>query len=146
MTRVAILATLALLLGAARVPAQDVCPEGRPVTGDLGIERYRCVGGACEIWSRTQAGRAHVFTTEPRVDQLDPAGEAAGKLEVGDVIVAVDDLLITTAAAGRRLASLEPGRPVRLWIRRDGREVRLTVTPVPGCGPSGLSVRIPGVE
>lgn len=132
-----------VLVGSA--VAQE-CPEGRPITGDLGIDRYRCIGGACEIWVRTPLGLGHVFTTEPRIDELDPRGPAAGQLRVGDVLVAVDDLLITTAAAGRRLASLVPGRAVRLWIRRDGRDREIELTPVPGCGPHGLSVRIPGIE
>lgn len=133
------------LVLASASEAQTTCPEGRPVTGDLGIDRYRCIGGACEIWTQTPRGLAHVFTTEPRVDALTPDGPGAGRLERGDVLVAVDDLLITTPAAGRRLASLEPGRPVRLWIRREGSDLQIEVVPVPGCGPSGLSVRIPGL-
>lgn len=140
-----------LLLALAALLAPDVafaqrCSEAQFSTGDPGIDRYLCVGGACEIWVETPLGLAHRFTTEPRIARLAPGSPAADRLEVGDVLVAVDDLLITTPAAGRRLANLEPGRPVRLWIRRDGRDLRLTVTPPPGCGPGGLSVRIPGAE
>lgn len=137
---------LALVLAAPVAAVAQTCPEGRPATGDLGIDRYLCVGGACDIWRRTPDGLAHRFTTEPRIARLDADNPVAGRLEVGDVLVAVDETLITTPAAGRHLANLEPGRPVALWIRRDGREVRLTVTPPAGCGPSGLSVRIPGAE
>lgn len=140
-----VLAALAVVALASPGLAQRSCPEGRPLAGDPGIDRYRCVGGACEIWTRSEAGLAHVFTTEPRIDRVDPDGAAAGRLEVGDVLVAIDDLLITTGAAGRRLANLEPGVPIRLWIRRDGRDLRLELVPRPGCGPRGLSVRIPGV-
>lgn len=140
-----LLAIAAWTLGPATMAsAQETCPEGRPLTGDLGIERYRCVGGACEIWTRTASGPAHVFTTEPRIDQLDPDGAAADRLEPGDTLVAIDDLLITTPAAGRRLARLEPGVSVRLWVRRDGRDLRFEVSPAVGCGPTGLTVRIPG--
>ena len=138
--------TMAVLAVAGTARAQVACPGGRPVTGDLGIERYLCVGGACEIWIRLPDGLAHSFSTEPRIASLHPEGPAAGRLEVGDVLVAIDDRLVTTPAAGRRLARLEPGVPVLLWVRRDGREVRVELTPRPGCGPSGLSVRIPGVE
>lgn len=134
-----------VLLGIpAEADAQTSCPGGRPIAGDLGIERYRCVGGACEIWVPTPLGLTHVFTTEPRIDRMDPAGPAVGQLEVDDVLVAVDGLLITTAAAGRRLAHLQPGVPVRLWVRRDGLDARVEVTPRPGCGPQGLTVRVPG--
>lgn len=126
--------------------AQDVCPDGRPKTGDIGIDRYLCVGGACEIWRDGARGSFHRFTTEPRIARLEPDNPVADRLEVGDVLVAVDEKLITTPAAGRHLANLEPGRPVALWIRRDGRDLRMTVTPPAGCGPGGLSVRIPGVE
>lgn len=146
MKRVGLLAAIAVALVATPSSAQETCPEGRPVTGDLGIDRYRCVGGACEIWTRTELGLAHVFTTEPRIDALDPEGAGADRLRVGDVVVAVDDLLITTPAAGLRLANLEPGAPVRLWIRRDGRDLHLEMTPEPGCGVRGLSVRIPGAR
>ncbi|HJR52505.1 MAG TPA: PDZ domain-containing protein [Gemmatimonadota bacterium] len=135
---------LLALAGASR--AQETCAEARPLRGDPGIERYLCVGGACEIWVQLPDGLAHSFSTEPRIDAIDPESPAAGRLEVGDVLVAIDDRLITTSAAGRRLARLEPGVPVRLWVRRGGRDVRVELTPQPGCGPSGLSVRIPGAE
>ena len=144
--RVLLAISTAVLAFAGIARAQVTCPEGRPITGDLGIERYLCVGGACEIWIRLPDGLAHSFSTEPRIDRMDPEGSAAGRLETGDVLVAVDERLITTAAAGRRLARLEPGVPVRLWIRRDGRDMRVELTPRSGCGTSGLSVRIPGVE
>lgn len=137
---------LALALAAPAVARAQACPEGRPATGDPGIDRYLCIGGACDIWRRTSGGVSHRFTTEPRIARLEPDHPVADRLEVGDVLVAVDEILITTPAGGRHLANLEPGRPVELWIRRDGRDLRLTVTPPAGCGPSGLSVRIPGVE
>lgn len=146
--RVLVLAAMALA-GFVRVGAagaQSACPEGRPLTGDLGIERYRCVGGACEIWAESARGLTHVFTTEPRIDRLDPDGPAGDALQKGDVLVAVDGLLITSAAAGRRLANLEPGVAVELWIRRGDRDLEVRVVPVPGCNPSGLSVRIPGAS
>lgn len=142
---------LAAALAAAVVPggvanAQSACPEGRPETGDLGIERYRCVGGACEIWTRDELGLTHVFTTEPRIDRLDPDGPSARTLREGDVLVAVDGILITSASGGRRLANLESGVAAVLWIRRGDRDLEVRVVPVPGCNPSGLSVRIPGAS
>jgi hypothetical protein len=138
----------AMAVTAVLVPAmargQTACPEGRPTTGDLGIERYRCVGGACQIWVETPLGLSHVFTTEPRIDRIDPEGPSADALREGDVLVAVDRILITSPAGGHRLAALEPGTGVDLWIRRGERDLDVRVVPVPGCNPSGLSVRIPG--
>lgn len=147
MTRFVLCATLVAALvpgGIAR--GQSTCPEGRPVTGDLGIERYRCIGGACEIWTETERGLTHVFTTEPRIDRLDPKGPSAGGLREGDVLVAVDGILITSEEGGQRLANLRPGVAVTLWIRRGDRDLEVRVVPIPGCNPSALSVRIPGAS
>lgn len=147
MRRLLLAAALAGVLAPAGLArGQSTCPEGRPATGDIGVERYRCVGGACEIWIEDRLGRAHVFTTEPRIDRLDPDGPSAGSLREGDVLVAVDGILITAPSGGRRLANLEPGVEVELWIRRGDRELQVRVIPVPGCNPSGLSVRIPGAS
>lgn len=147
MTRLLLASVVSALLGSAGMArAQSTCPEGRPVSGDIGVERYRCVGGACQIWVETPLGLGHVFTTEPRIDRIDPDGPSAGELREGDVLVAVDGTLITSPAGGRRLASLEPGEGVDLWIRRGERDLDVRVIPVPGCNPSGLSVRIRGAS
>ena len=147
MTHFLLCATLAaLLIHSGIAHAQGTCPEGRAMTGDLGIERYRCIGGACEIWTETDLGLGHVFTTEPRIDRLDPEGPSAGALREGDVLVAVDGILITSGEGGRRLARLRPGVAAVLWIRRGDRDLEVQVVPVPGCNPSGLSVRIPGAS
>jgi S1-C subfamily serine protease len=147
MTRFVLAATLAAALVPGGIAhAQSTCPEGRPMTGDLGIERYRCIGGACEIWSETSLGLTHVFTTEPRIDRLDPEGPSAGALRVGDVLVAIDGILITSEDGGQRLANLRPGVAAVVWIRRGDRNLEVRVVPVPGCNPSGLSVRIPGAS
>jgi len=144
MRRLVLAAALVALVPGGIARAQGTCPEGRPMTGDLGIERYRCIGGACEIWTETELGLTHVFTTEPRLDRLDPEGPSAGALLEGDVLVAIDRILITSEEGGRRLANLRSGVAAVLWIRRGNRDLEVRVVPVPGCNPSGLSVRIPG--
>ena len=116
------------------------------MTGDLGIERYRCIGGACEIWTATELGLSHVFTTEPRIDRLEPDGPSAGALREGEVLLAIDGILITSEEGGYRLANLRSGVAAVLWIRRGDRDFEVRVVSVPGCNPSGLSVRIPGAS
>jgi membrane-associated protease RseP (regulator of RpoE activity) len=120
--------------------AFDRCPEGHPETGDLGIESLLCVSGSCAVNMRTDAGYTHMFSTEPRIRGLVDGSPAAGKLMDGDILIAVDGVLITTREGGRRLANLKPGDPVTLRIRRDRREMDVTLVPRLGCNMPGLAV------
>lgn len=63
------------------------------------------------------------YGSEPTVTSVVEGGPADGLLRPGDVIVAVDGHLITTREGGRRFAYPSPGEPVRMTIRRDGREI-----------------------
>lgn len=121
--------------------AEPKCPEGHPQTGDIGISHLLCVGGSCSVNLRTNRGYAHDFSTEPRIQGLEKDGPAWGKLQDGDILVAVDGALITTLEGGRRLANLTPGKPVTLSIRRGGREIDVTVVPRRGCNMPMLAVR-----
>jgi membrane-associated protease RseP (regulator of RpoE activity) len=135
--------TLILILFIAASPAAHAgrCPEGHPETGDLGIESLLCVSGSCAVNMRTESGGfTHMFSTEPRIRGLVDGGPAAGELMDGDVIIAVDGVLITTREGGRRLANLKPGEPVTLRIRRDRREMDVTLVPKLGCNMPGLAV------
>lgn len=120
--------------------AAQQCPDGRAVTGDVGIVALHCTGPAasCEInIQRSGDDRArHVFAVEPIITEF----ASVGDLRVGDAVVAVDSLLITTAAGGARLARLDAGAPVRLLVRRDAvlHEVRITARR--GCGIRSLRV------
>ncbi|HEX6368324.1 MAG TPA: PDZ domain-containing protein [Longimicrobium sp.] len=134
------LAAALVLALAARAAEAQTCGDGIPRTATLGIGLLQCVGGSCTINARDGAGRAHDFSTEPRVWRLEADGPAAGVLREGDQILAVDGALITTRDGGRRLANLRPGVPVALRIRRGGSEMRVSVTPRPGCNTPSLAV------
>ncbi|MFN2383317.1 MAG: PDZ domain-containing protein [Gemmatimonadota bacterium] len=124
------------LVAAPGAPAQETrrCPDGRPPVGELGIEEIRCSSGECLIGFGFRDGRLiRTFTTEPRVHALEPPADAV--LEVGDVIVAVDGKLSTTAEASRRLARLASGDRVELRIRRGGVEREVTLTAARSCDP-----------
>jgi PDZ domain-containing protein len=74
-----------------------------------------------------------------------PDAPAAGKLEQGDVIVAVDGAPVRTPDQLRRgIARRTPGEDVQLAVRRDGRRVELTVGTVPS--PSDPGRPIVGIQ
>lgn len=120
--------------------ASGQCAGGTPESGDLGISHLLCVGGSCSVNLRTDRGFAHDFSTEPRIQGLEKDGPAWGRLRNGDILVAVDGVLITTLEGGRRLANLTPGRPVELRVRRGLQEVDITVVPRAGCNEPKLVV------
>jgi S1-C subfamily serine protease len=117
------------------------CPEGRASAGDLGISGLHCVGGSCAIYVRDGQGYRHQFSTEPRLFGVEADGPSASLVSEDDVLVAVDGTLITTPAGGRRLARIEPGQKVELWLRRGGRDIDVSVTAAAGCGFTSLRVR-----
>lgn len=115
------------------------CPDGREPFGSPGIGEYHCVGGTCEI-NEPGDPYAHTFTTEPRLRDIDPDGPSAGKLQSGDVLVAVDGVLITTPEGGRRLGGLAPGQQSRFTVRRDGRLHEVRIVPERSCELPDLEV------
>ncbi|HKV11304.1 MAG TPA: PDZ domain-containing protein [Thermoanaerobaculia bacterium] len=122
--------------------AKGRCPEGHPLTGDAGIGHLVCHGGSCVVNQRVGGGGyTHRFSTEPIVSEIAEDGPAAGRLEEGDVLTAVDGHLITTPEGGRRLANLRPGETVTLRVRRDGAETDVEIVPVTGCNMPGLTVK-----
>jgi membrane-associated protease RseP (regulator of RpoE activity) len=144
---------IAGVLVAAPLTAQS-CPVGRPVSGDIGIRGVRCAGPAasCAINVDAQGGSRdvgdvgevrqgsgvrHVFAVEPVVTEL---SGAAGEIVVGDTLVAIDGMLITTAAGGRRLARIRTGEVVALLIRRNGQLLEQRLEAVAGCGITSLRV------
>jgi hypothetical protein len=127
----------ALLLTGAAVGvgrASAPCPNGGPAVGDLGIVELSGVSRFVIRQSADGQGGATCerevqFRAEPRLLRIDPAGPAARALREGDVLIAVDGMLITTRAGARRFANLDAGRPVRLTLRRQGRVLEARLVP-----------------
>jgi hypothetical protein len=76
---------------------------------------------------RTRIVRRWMFNSEPRIGGIRADGPAAGKLREGDILTAIDGVLITTREGSRRFATVEPGTPVMLTVRRDGRELPVRI-------------------
>lgn len=131
-----------LVTGGIAAQAVDRCPGGLVDRGDIGVRRLRCVGptATCTINLPDPDGVAvHRFSVEPVVVELTPVRVDGGP-RIGDVLVAVDSTLITTQRGGRLLATLVPGAPIRLLVRRDGRLRELHFAPARGCGVTSLQV------
>lgn len=127
-------------LALGSLAAQD-CPGGRERSGDLGIGGIRCVGpsASCAINLGTSSDDSlrHLFAVEPIVTRVD---STAAPLRAGDTLVAIDGVLITTAAGGTRLAKLRVGQVVVLLVRREGTLLELSITAGAGCGITTLEV------
>ena len=141
----AILSAFGLAVVAQQAYAQNAgCSENRPQSGTVGITRLECIGRSCTVSERDASGvYFHSFAVEPRVSALDRSVPPARLLQVGDVILAIEDIPITTRDGGRRLANLNAGEAIRLRIRREEKELELALVPVLGCNTPGLNVRIP---
>jgi membrane-associated protease RseP (regulator of RpoE activity) len=79
--------------------------------------------------------RLWLFRAEPKIQDVDRKGPSHGILKKGDVIVAIDGMLITTRKAGVRFANLAAGKPVELTVRRRFGSTR-TVTVIPQATPA----------
>ena len=133
--------TIALASGWVRPDATGKCPENHAITGDAGITHIVCRGGFCTVNERDSEGRlVHRFSSEPEIAGVADDGPSSRILREGDQLVSVDGSAITTADAGRRLANLTTGVPVRLVVRRGGSIVDTVVVPVSGCSMPSLTV------
>lgn len=119
------------------------CEQEDPV-GDLGIDALRC---DCTVTAQP-GNRSWTFRGEPEILAVDPHGPAAGRLEPGDVVTALDGQAITRPDVGARFANLPPGENVRLTVLREGleRAVAITTTPICPEDPSGLEHATPEVS
>lgn len=118
-----VVAGVVLAQPAAAQRAQG-CGEGAVRVGDLGFDN---LAGAMSFSHRAGQRPRMTFEREPRIVGVRENGPAAGRLRDGDVIVAVDGQLITTAEGGRRFSAIDPGDRVRLSVRRGGRVQEVTI-------------------
>jgi hypothetical protein len=125
------------------------CEGGVQKVGDLGIEALDCdctySGRAVSSDGYVTRVRRWTFRSEPQVGAVRDGGPAEGKLREGDVITAIDGVLITTREGSRRFANVTPGTPAVLTVRREGREfpVRIVadaVCPEDALAPTGMAM------
>jgi C-terminal processing protease CtpA/Prc len=125
--RLAMIALSALVIPARGAWGQAVFSGSGGSGPDLGIGRmiapYAIVHAAAD-W--IQLGG------EIELRDIRPDGPAAGRVQDGDILVAVDGALITTRAGSEHLFDAQPGRPLRLTIRRGGRDREVVVVPMGG--------------
>ena len=119
------------LAGDATARDQDPCAGGAARIGDLGIASIDC-DCTLDYRVRSKDGKSErvarwIFRSEPRVEEVRPDGPAAGKLREGDVITAIDGVLITTREGARRFVEAAPGVAVTLTVRRGGRETPVRI-------------------
>jgi hypothetical protein len=107
------------------------CPSGQ-TEADLGFSGTECVN--CIVHGRRALGQPQIeFLAEPTLRTIRPNGPADGKLQDGDVLVAVDGELITTRAGNLRYAQIQPGRAVRFTVRRNGQTRDVEIVPGTRC-------------
>ena len=109
------------LMAPAGVAAQSAqCGTGEILVPDLGISGLDCVGECQVTLGDDGRERQWQFSVEPRIIGIREGSPAAGRLQVGDRIVSLDDALITTRGAGLRFAQLAAGERVSVKVRRNG--------------------------
>jgi len=141
MLKAAVIAAILPAGLAAQAGERLVCRDGAEPVGSLGITGIAC--DRCQFFTNGKVHRA-VFWTEPTILNLDDAHPAAGVLRKGDVLVAVDERLITTSEGSARFSALPPDGPTRLRIRRDGRLMEVSV-PVSEVCPESKGTDMPAV-
>jgi len=113
------------------------CGADRELVGNIGID-VRC-SDCLYHYDRGEDRWSWYFRAEPKITDVKRDGPSRGRLRSGDVIVALDGMLITTPRAGERMANLIPGRATEVTVRRNGRQVPYAVTPDPRCRKSNPS-------
>jgi PDZ domain-containing protein len=134
--------------GSTVVPEHDYLPQGTSEQQQVGqteeeIKQSELIAPAVAL--RTLGYHVVIRPTGTRVALVQAVTPAAGKLEEGDVIVAVDGSPVGTttelrAAIGRR----KPGDKVALTVERAGKRLTLTMRTIPS--PADRRHPIVGIE
>jgi len=110
-------------------------PCASDVSGYLGVGLGDCRGCVLTITQESKGWKkVWSFATEPRIAEIAPDSPAAQALQVGDEVVAIDGVLITSAEGGQRFANIEPNRTVTIRYRRRGQTVDIVVRAGRRCG------------
>jgi membrane-associated protease RseP (regulator of RpoE activity) len=150
MNRVRVLVGVGLVLGmvlgastraVGQEPVADACPEGSRVEGDIGISGLECtqcsfsfLDDGTELWS---------FRAEPTIRSVRRGSPAYGALREGDVILAINGVLITTSEGGRRYANIKPADTVELTIRRGRETMMVGLIASARCSRIGIAPGVP---
>jgi hypothetical protein len=100
------------------------CSEGEFVVADYGFSGLEC---NCAFSVFEDGRRRWSFRSEPVVRGVKDGSPADGVIERGDVITAIDGMLITTREAGERFATVKPGEQVTFTVRRGDRVAKVPV-------------------
>lgn len=78
--------------------------------------------GCSDCGMRLEQGKwSWLFSSPPTVEALEASGPAARSgMRVGDALIAVDGLALTSPAGARRFADVAPGQTAVLTFRRQG--------------------------
>ena len=105
--------------------------------------------GAAQMTSSQDAATAVALeemgldVTEPVVAAVDEGAPAAGELEAGDVLLAIDGSRIETADdVVDAVGSADAGEPVDFVVRRDDERTRVTVTPEEVDGDPQVGIQV----
>jgi hypothetical protein len=110
--------------------AQAACAEGEFVVADYGFSGLEC---NCAFSVFPDGRRRWSFRSEPRIRGVKDGSPADGVIEKGDIITAIDGLLITTHEAGERFATVQPGEQVTFTVRRGDRVAKVPVVAGSSC-------------
>ena len=139
-------------------PALAQCDNGRPQRLSLGVSQFHCAAGWCKIYGAwadgspngidrnpEMGGPGWDFAIEPVMYGIRPDGPAVGRVQDGDVLVAVNGRPIVSPSASRLLDTTEPGETLTLTVRRDGRLQDFDIVTEASCrAPSVAAGRLPG--
>jgi hypothetical protein len=134
------LATTSTAAAAQAAYTNKLC--ARDTVPDYGFESIDCVN--CEISGRGQPWI--VFHNEPSIRGVRVGGPAAGKLQDGDVLLAIDGIAITTRAGAERYSSAKRGDTVVFRVRRGNDVVTASIVAGSLCDADGrkLSFKFTG--